>query len=108
MTAGNEFGLNGRDEAVWVVIFLADGVANAGNNASPPSLPEHWVCPEDTWRTTDNPEGPFCNDGVASTRHANTSLDYDADDYARDMADFVGCLDADSPIQYCTNPDRAQ
>ncbi len=104
LTAGNEFGFNGREEAVWVVIFLADGVANAGNNASPPSLPEHWICPEDTWWSTDNPEGPYCNDGVGSTRHASTSTDYDADDYARDMADFVGCLDADSPIQYCTNP----
>ncbi|MBN1264571.1 MAG: VWA domain-containing protein [Anaerolineales bacterium] len=104
LIAGNEFGNHGRDESVWIVIFLSDGVANAGNNSSPPTLPEHWVCPEDTWRTADNPEGPFCNDGVASTRHLNTSTSYDSDDYARDMADFVGCLDADSPVQYCTTP----
>jgi len=104
LIAGNEFGYNGRDEAVWIVIFLSDGVANAGNSTSPPSLPEDWVCPAATWRTADNPEGPYCNDGVASTRHTTASADYDADDYARDRADFVGCLDADAPVQYCATP----
>lgn len=104
MTAGNEFGINGREEAVWVVIFLSDGVANAANAADPPTLPEHWVCPSATWRTADNPSGPYCNDGVSGTRHTSSSSEYDADDRARDMADFVGCLDADSPIQHCTTP----
>jgi len=87
--AGNEFGNKDtfRQEALWVVILLTDGSANAPQKA----------CPNNTWTS------PFCRDLSPTTRHcfqadAQACLDaggvywperYDADDYARDMADFV-------------------
>ena len=42
-------------------------------------------CLASTWTTS-----PFCRDASASTRHLIGDLNYDADDYAHDMADFVG------------------
>jgi Flp pilus assembly protein TadG len=87
--AGNEFGNKDtfRQEALWVVILLTDGAANA------PTL----ACPNNTWTN------PYCRDLSPTTRHCfqddNESClaaggvywpdRYDADDYARDMADFV-------------------
>jgi Flp pilus assembly protein TadG len=96
--AGNQFGLYKRDEAVWIVILLSDGGANAalqtGGSPPPPNLPAAWVCPGGTsgmptWIQ------PFCRDIEGSTRHSpSTDPAYDADDAARDMADFVGCPDS--------------
>ena len=114
--AGDEYGGDppqGRQGALWVVILLTDGSANAGTaqNGDP-------ICPHNTW----NPQlNPLCRDSASSTRHcaiADTrdrcillgnglpvkpdnplgiyqagvwdTYNYDADDYARDMADFVG------------------
>ena len=93
--AGNEFGNEDtfREEALWVVILLTDGAANAPQPA----------CPNNTWTN------PFCRDLNPVSRHcfyddpesqsSNESClaaggvlwpeRYDADDYARDMADFV-------------------
>jgi hypothetical protein len=87
--AGNEFGNKDtfRQEALWVVILLTDGAANA------PTL----ACPNNTWTN------PYCRDLSPTSRHClqddNESClaaggvywpeRYDADDYARDMADFV-------------------
>jgi Flp pilus assembly protein TadG len=75
-----------RQEALWVVILLTDGAANG------PSI----TCPNRTWTA------PYCRD-LSLTRHClqddtaclakgGVYLDnaFDADDYARDMADFVG------------------
>jgi Flp pilus assembly protein TadG len=95
--AGNEFGnpATFRQEALWVTILLTDGAANA------PFI----ACPNSTWTS------PYCRDLSPTTRHCfqddNTSClnaggvydpeNYDADDYARDMSDFVG-KDQDSLI----------
>ena len=87
-----EFGSNGRQEAVWVVIFLSDGGANAAVwTDEDPILPKSWICPGTaglpTWIQ------PSCRDPDASTRHSSAAVDeYDADDAARDWADFLGCL----------------
>ena len=81
--AGNEFAAATpvREDSLWVVILLAGGPANA-TNADPPSFP-YGYCPSADWVQ------PFCRDASAATRHANGDLNFDADDYARDMADFV-------------------
>jgi len=86
--AGNEFAVKDtfRQEALWVVILLTDGAANG-----PP-----FACPHTTWNN------PFCRDNNPVTRHCavgDTSCIakggvedpdvIDADDFARDMADFV-------------------
>jgi Flp pilus assembly protein TadG len=92
--AGNMFAQASRPDALWVVIFLSDGAANA-SNASPGH--SYGYCPTSDW------DSPFCRDLSASTRHNGTSdpLHYDADDYARDSADFVGCWQT-SPASGCT------
>jgi len=67
-----------RKEAVWVVIVLSDGNANAGY--SPDA-----ICPTYTWL-----RGPKCRDKDPYTRHDSSDINlYDPDDYARDMADIV-------------------
>jgi len=88
--AGNQFGNFGRDQAVWVVVLLSDGVANAAIRVA--SSPPEWVCPPSTWPPTDP---PYCQDGdpgpsLAPPR-ADSDPDFDADDHARKMALFVGC-----------------
>ncbi|MFH2103185.1 MAG: VWA domain-containing protein [Chloroflexota bacterium] len=88
LLAGNEFALGPiREESLWVVILLGDGAANGGQ------------CPSSAWGTQ-----PFCRDASSATRHCADPVNrsrceaaggvwdpdnYDADDYARDMADFV-------------------
>ena len=84
-----------REEAVWIVIILTDGVANSA--LSNPGPPEVWICPPATWAPPVGSGPPFCTDGDPATRHANGDPDYDADDYARDNADFVGCPDPSLP-----------
>ncbi len=104
--AGNEFGLALRQEAVWVVVLLTDGAANASQlGGDPPKVNE--FCPPAWWQE------PFCRD--LDTDYRRTVLDpdewgrtepynpdnhynasdpygeYDADDFARDMADYVSC-----------------
>ena len=80
-----------REEAVWIVILLTDGAANAGTFANPPASFDEWICPASTYPPL-NTDPPWCRDTDSSlaTRHSSGS-EYDADDYARDMADFVGC-----------------
>lgn len=79
--AGLEFAIPPiRQEALWVVILLGDGAANGGQFEDGTR-----ICPDTTWT---NP--PFCRDDNTASRHLIGSSDYDADDYARDMADFVG------------------
>lgn len=91
--AGNMFSLDTREDALWVVILLTDGMANAtmadeDNTDDIYDFSTYPVgnCPND-WTF------PLCQDEDVSTRHdADTDIaDYDADDYPRDMADFVGC-----------------
>ena len=69
-----------RADARRVVILLSDGVPNAGydENGQP-------ICPAYTFTRS-----PFCRDNNPNERHAKTDTAlYDADDYARDMVDFV-------------------
>lgn len=100
--AGNEFG-NGRQEAVWITILLSDGVANAALANRPPSMgpgnTSDWFCPPDS-TTPDAWVKPFCQDGDPGTRHAVGDTDYDADDAARDWAEWVGCYNDPAPA--CT------
>jgi len=89
LMAGDEFSNEDtfRQESLWVVILLTDGATNG------PS----YTCPNSTWTK------PFCRDNNATTRHCFEADDesclarggvfdpddYDTDDYARDMVDFV-------------------
>jgi Putative Flp pilus-assembly TadE/G-like len=98
LLAGNEFAVPPvRQNALWAVILLTDGAANGGQ------------CPQTTWGLQDYNSSNvvlFCRDGYVITRHCadpDTTrktrcineggvwdpTDYDADDYARDMVDFV-------------------
>jgi hypothetical protein len=115
--AGGQFGIAPiRQEAVWVVILLTDGAANASEPNGSGLINKY--CPASTWwdQVNDpNRYNPFCRDSDPTTRHtlidptkygithtapynpqntynsANKFLNYDADDYARDNADFVSC-----------------
>jgi len=100
LEAGTEFAITGnsRPEALWVVILIADGLANSsvdiGNGTQ-----QNIHCPNQN-------QSPYCNDGHPEIRHcldnapenaqclaAGGEVDeanYDSDDFARDMADFVG------------------
>ena len=93
LMAGDMFNLQTREDALWVVILLTDGMANATNpDTSPPydniqnfSTYPVGNCPND-WTY------PLCQDEDVSSRHSSSEDSvYDADDYARDMADYVGC-----------------
>lgn len=66
-----------RKEAVWVIIILSDGRANAGYDPDP-------ICPSYTWLRT-----PQCRDKDPYLRRPNSNADYDAEDFARDVADVV-------------------
>jgi hypothetical protein len=113
-SAGNEFGLALRQEAVWAVILLTDGAANAsvtGLNADDELVPNAF-CPPSTWIE------PFCRDASSVTRHTGVNpspynpdnvydpdlAEYDADDFARDMADFVACAAEDEDAaEWCND-----
>ncbi|MBI5962173.1 MAG: VWA domain-containing protein [Chloroflexi bacterium] len=109
----------GRLDAFWVVVNLFGGPANAtdANNApisdtdSTPKYP-YGYCPRYTWTYKWlDVGGGFCRDMLPSTRHHDTDplepyinpvtevvdpyspiSHYDADDYARDMADSLATL----------------
>lgn len=101
-----------HEESLWVAILLTDGAANASiPNPADPSIVNIY-CPPNTW--DDLPNTPFCRDASATTRHSllrgskdnpNNVYDpglYDADDFARDMADLVGCAaDAADAAPWC-------
>lgn len=67
-----------RKESVWVVIVVSDGRVNAGydENGS--------ICPPYTWGRT-----PACRDRNPYIRNPKTDPRYDAEDFARDIADIV-------------------
>lgn len=75
-----------REDSLWVVILLAGGPTNTGLEDvlqfGGQEFPDR-ICPPSTW------SAPWCRDASASSRHLSDSENYDADDYARDMADFV-------------------
>ncbi len=81
-----------REDALWIVIVLTDGAANTTDKLG--GGPHQWAnvhCPPATWAQ------PFCRDwdSSAASRHPgppDPAFDinvYDADDWTRDMADFV-------------------
>jgi hypothetical protein len=76
-----------REDALWIMILLTDGLANATDMDDGDDLTNIYsypigFCPD--WAN-------LCQDNDTTTRHADTSPLYDADDYARDMADFAAC-----------------
>ena len=89
LLAGDTFNYQTREDALWVVILLTDGMANATDPESNDDITNFSTypvgyCPNE-WTF------PLCQDEDVSTRHSSGNLMYDADDYARDMADYVGC-----------------
>jgi hypothetical protein len=116
--AGNAFKVAPKQASLWVVILLTDGAANAGTNTDgSPTCPENtW----DPYRAdSDSPsgmaDGVICRDYSSETRHCADAaqfetcqengnglaapdfqfgqwdpLSYDSDDFAHDMADWVG------------------
>lgn len=120
---------NRRDESLAVVLFLSDGVANAANMIPNPAQVTDWHCPSGTFwnvsqeydeatldpdkivadlefiRLYENLIGmtgpPFCNDGIGDERHTVADPYYDADDYARDWADFLACFPGELGIGAC-------
>ncbi len=105
-----------RDDSVWVMIVLSDGGANAAlgevedTNCGLDPL-AGLCCPNNTRDGAGAP--PYCRDALSSTRHCSAAnigdchpgglpdpadwpagwswapSSYDADDFARDMADFA-------------------
>ena len=78
--ANYQFTRDIREEALWVVIVLAGGPANA---ISPNDAHPAGYCSSAYW------DSPLCRDDKANERHASTSALYDGDDFARDQADAI-------------------
>jgi hypothetical protein len=81
-----------REEAVWIVVLLTDGAANAAlNAAAPPIDPGRWLCPGSlsapTWVQ------PFCRDEEFEIGPGEYG--FDAEDAAEAMGYFAGCPDPD-------------
>jgi len=99
LLAGQMFNDHPKEEALWVAVLLTDGAANASSR----DMPTHpyGYCPG----SAGAPDwiNPIFRDDRASTRHSTASGLYDADDFARDMADFVGCTPT-SPAAGCSRP----
>ena len=107
------------DAAIWVIVLLSDGAANATDKAAsgvPGDDNGYWTCPAPAGlgpNERDRALGPFCRDpecdvGCDVTRHCPSQSvcdrgdpwytnpghvydewEYDADDYARDIADLA-------------------
>ena len=87
--ANYQFTRDIREEALWVIILLASGPANA---ISPTGAHPAGYCPPGTSDPTPIFPGfqqPICRDDQAGEddRHISTEANYDGDDFARDMAD---------------------
>jgi len=102
MVAAIEIEDYGREEALKVVVLLSDGLANAAYWTGSFAAPGHpldqltdWICPEEYWVPRDDGyDGPTCSDGnpdVGYNGHSNITR-YDTDDWARSMADYLGCM----------------
>lgn len=99
---------NMRVDAFWVVVALISGPANA-TDPDPDGDYPNGFCPANTWiLAAPYYQGPWCRDPYPSTRHYATDplVDYtnpisgetsqislyNADDYARDLADDLATL----------------
>ncbi len=107
---------NQRPEALWVVVALAGGPANATDSND--SFPNGF-CPPNTW-LLGYQQDPWCRDPYPSTRHSpddtimytNPHLNYtdgpveisiyDAEDYARDMADNLAAMKSGTGVTIYT------
>ncbi|MBN2086435.1 MAG: hypothetical protein JW748_14545 [Anaerolineales bacterium] len=127
--AGAQFGVEKRLDALWVVVLLTDGAANAtfgteqdlGGSSQDLIFPgditdesdilpysPFGFCPDGTWVTTEdsvvsNPHLRFCQDGDVDVVHHYDDpypSNYNADDFARDQAKYVACY-ATSPAASC-------
>jgi len=78
--ANYQFSRKERLEALWIVILLAGGPANA-IDPDPENGYPYGYCSPHFWNS------PPCRDDLADVRHDSTHIDYDGDDYARDIAD---------------------
>lgn len=67
-----------RKESVWVIIVVSDGRINAGYDEDGPT------CPPYTWGRF-----PACRDRNPYIRNPKGDPKYDAEDFARDVADIV-------------------
>jgi hypothetical protein len=88
LAAGDQLAWDTRQDVLWVVILLTDGVPNAGYN-NDASI---YFCPQDTWNLVPrcNHGDPLPADRIHAPLHGPWDPEYDASDYAYDMADFVG------------------
>lgn len=119
--AASMFGEDMRSDAVWLVVLLTDGAANA-TDVDPQQaarvIAYYEMPPTQTlnkyWPSVDLPVGfcpaperfsawdAPCRDKDVTTRHGSTDIaNYDAEDYAKDMADQVSC-DQKSPKAGCS------
>jgi hypothetical protein len=108
---------NQRPEALWVVVLLAGGPANATDATE--DYPFGY-CPPNTW-LDGHGQDPWCRDPYPSTRHSaddplvmytNPHPDYDqepflislydAEDYARDMADNLAAMKSNGGVTIYT------
>ncbi|GAB1472495.1 hypothetical protein MASR2M66_33730 [Chloroflexota bacterium] len=104
-----------RTQALWVVVALLGGPANATDTNG--SFPNGF-CPENTWLNYEPYfQGPWCRDPYPSVRHsasATTSYThsisgvtktisiYDADDFARDSADNLAASKTNTGVTIYT------
>lgn len=94
--ANNQLGIHGREEAVWIVILLSDGAANAAMDDA-----GLWICPGSS-STLPTWIEPYCRDADPATRHPSSDpSSYDAEDRARDQADLLGCLPPPNSAATC-------
>jgi hypothetical protein len=127
--AGNQFAVDKRLEALWVVVVLTDGAVNStfttdsklGGATDDFVFPEiaqddiaahlpFGFCPDGTWWTpgesgdwsiVNSAHRMWCQDEDAESFHSPvTAIDYDAADFAHDQANFVACA-ARSPASGC-------
>ena len=87
-----------REEALWVVVILTDGIANTTDMATGDDITDFATYPLGFCPNPSDPLLPRCQDKDVTTRHADTNALYDADDYARDMADYLGCYPGDTSV----------
>jgi hypothetical protein len=83
-----------RPEAVWIVVLLTDGAANAAIDDTQTTEPDLWLCPlsgaeGQTWVE------PFCRDDEFEVGPGEYG--FDTEDAAESMAQFVGCPNPDLP-----------
>jgi hypothetical protein len=101
-----------RDESLWVTVLLASGPANASTpSAADIATYPYGYCPQNTWLSfaMPAPQPKICRDAIPGNERSASSplvsytnpLDsnlvmdislYDAEDYARDMADNLAAM----------------